>query len=45
LLYRINLFTIYYNPDVQKTEQNLLFPGNDNMIGGRNNVGFLFLEL
>src|SRR6266498_4592730 len=44
LFYRINFFTVYYNSDVQKAEQNLLFPGNDNMIGGRNNLEFFVSE-
>jgi hypothetical protein len=36
----VNFFTVYNDPDVQKTEQYLFFAGNDNIIGLSNK--FLF---
>jgi len=40
LFYRVNLLSVYDYPDIQKTEKNLLFAGDDNMIGAGNNATF-----
>ena len=44
-LYRVDLFFIYDNTDIQETEKNLFLSGDDNMIQLRNNARFKFCLL